>query len=788
MKKLTTKLCIGALLMIAGQINAQAPRFYMPQMYGDASGNEMVKSIVSDNNSDLFVVGSYTSTSMQLGPCTLINNGGSDVFVAKYSSEGTFVWGESAGGAGADTANSVTIDASGNVYVVGTFQSDTINFGTYTLHNVSPGTSDIFIVKYTPYGDVIWAKCFGGPGNDLVNDIAVDANFNMFIAGNYFSPNFTIGTTPLTNADGSGSSEDIFYAKFDTAGTNIWAYSVGTIMDDKAQAITVDASGNVYMTGSYDSPSLTFGATATLGNNGDYDVYIVKFDGSGTPLWADAAPASSSNFSTDIGTDIVTDINGDVYMTGAFKSPVITFGTITLSNNTMYFNDAFIVKYNSAGVVQWAKRMGGNGDEVASSVNVDNCGYIYVCGSLGSATVYFAGMPLGFSVGNEIMVLKYDDSGNEVWGKTAIGNNDDFGTAVSGDVDGNIIIAGATNSAPAMFNAIDINNSAGGGGTYDFFLTQVQTTATDIYAYITNLGTPLTNGKVYLYGRLNDYAKLNPLDSVSLTSTGIAHFSNVLNLNYLIKVNADTLLFPLAITTYNGDEYLWDQVTTWPHSCNSNDTIYIFMIQQAISGLGNGKISGYVTKTAYYTGMPIAGGGWSRAQGDPVQGIDVKIRHNPGGASVAATVTDVNGYYEFANVDTGSCTILVDIPGLGRDSSYSLLVTPTDTLFLQNNYVADSDYIFISNLPVGIIKPAEHSSRISVAPNPFSNATVITFGEKQTRTVLRITDALGTEIKSIVVSNENRYVLEKGDMKKGIYFIQITDENKNVTNRKIVIQ
>jgi len=117
-----------------------------------------------------------------------------------------------------------------------------------------------------------------------------------------------------------------------------------------------------------------------------------------------------------------------------------------------------------------------------------------------------------------------------------------------------------------------------------------------------------------------------------------------------------------------------------------------------------------------------------------------------------------------------------------------LQVTPTDTLFLQNNYVADSDYIFISHLPVGIIKPAEHSSRISVAPNPFSNATVITFGEKQTRTVLRITDALGTEIKSVVVSNENKYVLEKGDMKKGIYFIQITDENKNVTNRKIVIQ
>ncbi len=782
MKKTIAILNLALLVMFSSNAFSQVPAFYQPSMFGDPGGNEMIKASVGDSDGNLYVVGSFSGTSFSLGSATLTNNGMSDVFIAKYNRAGAFVWAESAGGTEADTATGIAKDSHGNIYMVGNFRSSSITFGTTSLTNNGSFTNDMFIVKFDPAGGIIWAHSAGGSDNDYVAEIAIDHNFNMYITGNFNSSTVAFGSSTVTNI--SAGSPDIFYTKMDTSGTVIWANSAGSSFDEHVSAITVDTA-DIYITGSFFGPSITFG-TFPLTNNGNENIFVTKINAAGTVLWAQGF----GNTGSERGVDIKADNSNHVFLTGSFSSYNISFGSSTFMNQGPPGSfDIFTVKFTYGGTISWARGVGSNGDEIVSCINRDGCDYIYVCGTFNSTSpITFAGSPLNFSVGNEMLILKYDESGNEVWGKSAYGNNDDHGTCVSGNVDGNIIVAGYSNSAPLTFDTNDINNSAGAGGTYDFFLTRIQTTATDIYAYITNLGMPLTDGKVYLYGRQNNYAVLFPVDSAILTSTGIAHFANVLNLNYEIRVNADTTLFPLAIPTYNGNVYMWDSVNTWPHSCSTNDTIYISMIQQTNSGLGNGKISGYVTKTAFYAGMSATNGNWNRAQGDPVQGIDVKIRHNPGGASVAATTTDVLGYYYFTNVDTGSYTILIDIPGLGRDSSYTLQVTPTDTLFLQNNYVADSDYIFISNLPVGIIKPAEHSSRISVAPNPFSNATVITFGEKQTRTVLRITNALGTEIKSVVVSNENKYILEKGDMTKGIYFIQITDENKNVTNRKIVIQ
>jgi hypothetical protein len=95
-------------------------------------------------------------------------------------------WAKSAGGLADDFGNSITTDASGNVYVTGYFLSATITFGSYTLTNANTSSADFFIVKYDALGNVLWAKRAGGTLGDAGNSISTVTSGNVYVAG-YFS-------------------------------------------------------------------------------------------------------------------------------------------------------------------------------------------------------------------------------------------------------------------------------------------------------------------------------------------------------------------------------------------------------------------------------------------------------------------------------------------------------------------------------------------------------------------------------------------------------------------------
>jgi len=245
------------------------------------------------------------------------------------------------------------------------------------------------------------------------------------------------------------------------------------------------------------------------------------------------------------------------------------------------------------------------------------------------------------------------------------------------------------------------------------------------------------------------------------------------------------------VNTYNGNFSLWDSIATWPHNCSTNDTINITMIEVAPS-VGNGKISGRVTKSTYYGLCPTLVDALPRQAGDPIPGGDVKIGNNPGGNMIAATTTDVNGYYSFDHVNIGSYKIYVDIPGLGRDSSYSVNITPTDTVFSQLNYTADSDYVYI-DISVGLNAYTYDEPGMSISPNPFSTQSILTLtensnnqGNKEELNVV-IVDVLGNEVRKLNAQTK-KIVIEKGDLNPGIYFVRVQFPNRKTLNRKIVIQ
>ena len=133
------------------------------------------------------------------------------------------------------------MNGSGNSYVTGGFDSNSITFGTTTL--TSAGGSDLFAVKYDTGGNVVWAKIAGGSNYDWSYSIAVEVSGNSFVTGYFRSSSITFGTTTLTNA-GSVVTKDIYIVKYDASGNAVWAKSAGGSGDDYSTAIALAVSGN----------------------------------------------------------------------------------------------------------------------------------------------------------------------------------------------------------------------------------------------------------------------------------------------------------------------------------------------------------------------------------------------------------------------------------------------------------------------------------------------------------------------------------------------------------------
>jgi hypothetical protein len=179
-----------------------------------------------DANGNCFVSGYFEGDTLFLGPYTIIYP--NTIFLAKYDTNGNILWAKSAGKSGTTELNSVAVDVSGNAYVTGWFNTDTIKFGSINLINKSLGSPmqiNIFVVKYDTDGNILWAKSGGGTGWGFANSIALDASGNAYVTGYFTSPTFTCGSVTLANT--YDSTYNIFLAKYDTYGNVLWAKNAG---------------------------------------------------------------------------------------------------------------------------------------------------------------------------------------------------------------------------------------------------------------------------------------------------------------------------------------------------------------------------------------------------------------------------------------------------------------------------------------------------------------------------------------------------------------------------------
>ena len=358
------------------------------------------------------------------------------------------------GATAAYTSPAISADPFGNIYIAGGFVN-TLTFPTSPSPTVltSAGESDIFIAKYDPAGNVVWAKRAGSIHGDVAWSIKYDGFGSLYIAGSFTeSTDFegTIITNPVANAS------NIVLAKYNaiTGGFQWVRHGAGADgYSRQAFDVTVDQNGDPYITGEICNAT-TFAPLPTLDlSNRWWDIFVVKYNSAGVIQWQTSAGSPDAGYNLECGNGIAVDQSGNVFVTGRMNGSTsypTMFGTIPLVSNGgggFYESDYFLAKYNpSTSSWEWAVNGGGTesspySTDYGSKVSLDNYGNAYVNGVLNSATSTFGSSSITQLGSRGYFVAKYSSLGNLSWVNPSAGIGYNAGTASKVDANGNLYFA-----------------------------------------------------------------------------------------------------------------------------------------------------------------------------------------------------------------------------------------------------------------------------------------------------------------------------------------------------------
>ncbi|MBI3509388.1 MAG: SBBP repeat-containing protein [Bacteroidetes bacterium] len=368
--------------------------------YSSAGNNvDRAKKMVVDAAGNSFVVG------------TSWNGANYDIVTEKFNTNGVPTWTATYNGTGNayDEARAIALDPSGNVYVTGYSAGPASNY-------------DIVTIKYNAAGAQQWASRYNGSANgfDEGYDVMADAAGNVYVTG---------------GAEVTSNSTDFMTIKYNAAGAQQWAsnYNFSGANIDEAYAMTMDASGNIFVTGySYTSAA------------NDFDIATIKYNNSGAQQWVSRYNGPGTNF--DASTDIALDASGNIFVCGYAR------GTLSVTDY-----DAVTIKINAAGAQQWAKTYNGPGNDYdrANAITILPDGNVAITGrSVGT-----------ISTAEDMITILYNGiSGNEIWNRRYDGGvvNYDEGQAIVPDSSNRLFVTGYSYATGANNNYLTIKYEANG--------------------------------------------------------------------------------------------------------------------------------------------------------------------------------------------------------------------------------------------------------------------------------------------------------------------------------------
>jgi hypothetical protein len=323
------------------------------------------RKVAADQSNNIVCVGYYGTSSGNdtanfFGVVPTLHSVASsrDWYIVKYDSNGTALWARSAGGTGSDEPADVVVDAAGNIYTCGSASGTLIGFGSINLVCDTVDAwkyglkNDAIVAKYSPSGDIIWAKNFGGRKEDQAYGMTLDGLGNLYVCGNFDSA-ATFGSLSVVNSNGT---MDAFLLKMDTAGTPIWVRHGGgsggtwnSPLNEYAYEVVLDKSGNPWMTGTFQGTGVFDALSVTTA--GVEDIYVAQYSPSGTILQLKRAGGTG----TDKPWYLCLEPNGNLLLSGQYAATP-TFGTTTLTN--VGGNDCFFAEFggrvlNQTALIDW---------------------------------------------------------------------------------------------------------------------------------------------------------------------------------------------------------------------------------------------------------------------------------------------------------------------------------------------------------------------------------------------------------------------------------------------------
>lgn len=346
-----------------------------------------------------------------------------------------WLWGVNCSNSDDDAANAITHDKQGNIYVAGSFKGVQI-LGNDTL--VSRGDNDVFLVKYTTDGQVLWARSGGSVARESVKALTIDTNGNVYLTGsfgehNIYSINYTDTAYFSDSTIISNSRRDAFLVSYDSIGNIRWTKGYGSEFDDIGTSLVCNSHNEIIIGGEFGYGGL-YGSikldSIVLTSPYSQNIFLASINTNGIVNWFKRL----GNTSIELCRGISVDKNDYIYMTGLFGDYTI-LGSINLQGVSTGFvgGNIFVAKFEPTGNAIWAKCIGGNnngtstgGNVYSSTIRASLNGDIYVAGGFRNCNLVFPNITTLPNQGaNEIFLAKYDTWGNLLWAKSMGGLSDD---------------------------------------------------------------------------------------------------------------------------------------------------------------------------------------------------------------------------------------------------------------------------------------------------------------------------------------------------------------------------
>jgi len=378
-----------------------------------------VMSEAIDSTSDIYMVGTTPGSALiKMGDDTSYDGGESDGMLVKFSKDGTLKWGTYIGGSNLDRCTSVAIDNKDLTVVVAGITKSASGIATDATTR-----KGIFVAKYTHDGTKLWGTNFGGSKGidwiqgvnvDWVYNVVVDGNSNIYITGRTESTDLP-KTIPGNSFNGYN---DAFLAKFSPDGVLEWSRYFGGVVGERGNTLAIDKNSNVWMAG-ITSSSDGIALNGLDNPDPDYNTcgFIAQFSPSGEQLWGTFYGDTHYLWNTTEFTGIAFDSKGDLVATG-YTTATSNIAYNGYDETLAGYYDMFILKLSSNKEKMWATYIGGEEEDQAHGLAIDSYDNIFINGATNNDSLSYAGFLDEFP-GNGFqtvhLIAKYSAAGEPMW-------------------------------------------------------------------------------------------------------------------------------------------------------------------------------------------------------------------------------------------------------------------------------------------------------------------------------------------------------------------------------------